>query len=107
MTDNIFGELHAKLNWRGQIEAAKVNRCLIFSEDQSQCSDLTHEIYMSPKITRLFLEVSPGGCLPQKKPNCKMQCKVHPESQVFQKQSIEIVLSSALMRVWADAEFNN
>ena len=27
-----------------------------------------------------------------------MQHKVHPESQVFQKQSIEIVLSSVLMR---------
>ena len=95
MTDNIFGELHAKFNWRGQIETAKVKRCLLFSEDQSQCSDLTREIYMSPKITWLFLEVSPGGCLSQKK--AKMQCKVHPESQVVQKQSIEIVLSSALM----------
>ena len=39
MTDNIFGELHAKLNWRGQIESAKVKRCHIFSEDQPQCSD--------------------------------------------------------------------
>ena len=84
-----------------------VKRCLIFSVDQSQCSDLTREIYMSPKITRLFLEVSPGGCLSQKRPNCKMQCKVHPESQVFQKQSIEIVLSSVLIRVWADTKFNN
>ena len=36
-----------------------------------------------------------------------MQRKVHPESQVFQKQSIEIGLSSVLMRVWADAKFNN
>ena len=36
-----------------------------------------------------------------------MQCKVHPESQVFQKQSIEIIYSSVLMRVWADAKFNS
>ena len=36
-----------------------------------------------------------------------MQCKVHPESQVFQKQSIEIVLSSVLMWVWANAKLNN
>ena len=36
-----------------------------------------------------------------------MQCKVYPESLVFQKQSIEIILSSVLMRVWADAKFNN
>ena len=36
-----------------------------------------------------------------------MQCKVHPESQVFQKQSIKIIESSVLIRVWADAKFNN
>ena len=29
--------------------------CFTFSVDQSQCSDLTCEIYMSPKITRLFI----------------------------------------------------
>ena len=39
--------------------------------------------------------------------NCQMQCNVHPESQVFQNQSIEIVLSSVFMQAWADAKFNN
>ena len=36
-----------------------------------------------------------------------MQCKVPPESQVFQKQLIEIIWSSVLMWVWADAKINN
>ena len=43
MTDNIFGELHAKLSWHGQIETAKVKRCLIFPPEK-------YTSYMSPKL---------------------------------------------------------
>ena len=60
--------------------------CLTFSVDQSQCSDLTCEIYMSPKTTRLFIIwkfLATVVVYCNINTNCKMQWNVQPTHTLY------------------------
>ena len=100
-----FWRGHAKLSWRGQIETAKVKLSHVLCRPITMFRSHMWNEHVSKNNLAVYHQEA--VIYRNISTNCKMQCKVRPESQIFQKQSIEIVLSSVLMWAWTDAKFNN